>query len=110
MKTSADRSSFVRAFEQAGRSGQFSRAALFAIFEYLEEMETDTGSEIELDVVAICCDYSEYKSAFEAYKEYTSGPEDKELDEGAREAMALEYLRDKTQVIEFAGGVIVAAF
>lgn len=29
------------------------------MFDYLEQYEEETGQEIELDVVAICCDYSE---------------------------------------------------
>ncbi len=110
MKTTVNSYDFVRAFEQAGRKDQFSRAALFALFEYLEELEAGSGEEMELDVVAICCDYSEYASCWDAYKEYTSDPEDKELDEEAREAMALEYLCDNTSVISFDGGIVIASF
>ena len=110
MKQTVDSYGFVNAFENAGRKDQFSRAALFALFEYLEEIEQGSGEEMELDVVAICCDYSEYATAYEAYKEYTSDPEDKELDDEAKEAMALEYLRDNTQVIEFDGGIVIQSF
>lgn len=30
-----------------------------ALFEYCEEMEKDIGEELELDVIALCCDFSE---------------------------------------------------
>jgi hypothetical protein len=37
------------------RQNQFSYEALELLFDYLEELDPD----MELDVVAICCDYSE---------------------------------------------------
>ncbi len=110
MKTTVSAYDFVNAFDQCGRSDQFSRAGRFALFEYLEETEEGQGEEMELDVIELCCDYSEYPTAWEAYKEYTSDPEDAELSDEDREQMALEYLRDNTQVIEYDGGIIIAAF
>lgn len=59
MKTTVSRYDFERAFADAGRKDQFSYEGLKALFEYLEQYEEDTGEEIELDVIAICCDYSE---------------------------------------------------
>ena len=50
-------------FEDAFRSirpDNFSYSGLQALFEYLEEYEEDTGEEIELDVIALCCEYTEY--------------------------------------------------
>jgi len=41
------------------RREQFSRPALEALFEYLDDFSEEMGEDIELDVVAICCDYSE---------------------------------------------------
>ena len=42
-----------------------------ALAEYLEQDETDTGSELEFDPVAIRCDFGEYESSLEAAKGYT---------------------------------------
>lgn len=50
---------FIDRFEQAGRKEQFSYAGLRALFEYLESLEDDTGQPIELDVIALCCDFTE---------------------------------------------------
>lgn len=103
----------------------FSRAGLRALFESLKEYEESTGEELELDVVALCCDYVEYESAWDAMKEYQ--PEDMPVCEDtgvdanghgmdlveiseAQEKMALEWLQERTQVIEFDGGVIIAQF
>ena len=37
----------------------FSLMGLDCLFDYFEELEGDLGEEIELDVIAICCDYAE---------------------------------------------------
>ena len=30
------------------------------MFDHLQEYENDTGGELELDVIALCCDFTEY--------------------------------------------------
>lgn len=52
-------SSFVEAFRQHERQDQFSYGALRALFDYFEDMEEQGGQPLELDVIAICCEYSE---------------------------------------------------
>ena len=54
-----DKYSFVEAFKQSSRKDQFSDEALEAIFEYMEEYSANTGEAIELDIVAICCEWAE---------------------------------------------------
>jgi hypothetical protein len=58
MKTTVSIYDFRREFEQR-RPDNFTYEALGLLFEHIEQMESDNGQEIELDVVAICCDYSE---------------------------------------------------
>ena len=60
---------FIRAFEQV-RPDNFSRAGLSALYEYFEQLEEDTGNPIELDVIAFCCEYSEYESLEEFQEDY----------------------------------------
>jgi len=48
-------SQFRDQFHRCGRADQFSYEALGLLFDYL----SDCGSDIELDVVAICCEFSE---------------------------------------------------
>jgi len=79
-----------------------------ALVAYLEELEEDMGEPIEFDKVAIRIDYSEYASALEAATENGFTP-DESGDDDAEES-ALAWLQDRTQVIEFEGGVVVAAF
>ena len=58
--------SFTEAFEKI-RPDSFSHEGQKALYEYLEDLSEDIGTPIELDVIAICCEYSEYES-FEAFK------------------------------------------
>ena len=58
MKRSVNFSAFVDAFRAHGRYDQFGYDALQVLFGYLEELEADTGEEFELNVIAICCEYS----------------------------------------------------
>lgn len=87
----------------------FSYNGLWALFEYLEEYEESTGEQIEFDPVALCCEYSEHKSAKDASDQYgryydiDGTPEE-------IEHSALEWLESRTQVITFDGGVIIQNF
>ena len=75
----------------------------------LEQLEEDCGTEIEFDAVAIRCDYSEHHTALEAAKEYGFNPA-RVGSEEETEKLAIEWLQDKTEVIEFSGGVIIRSF
>lgn len=88
-----------------------------ALQEYLEDMSDDIGENIEFDPIAWCCEFSEYKTALEAYNEHhgvdddgvgTSVGDDNTAENA--EAQALEWLQDNTTVIEFDGGIIVQDF
>jgi hypothetical protein len=52
------------------RPDNFNYAGLRALYDYLEQLGEDTGEAIELDVIAICCDFSQYtiKEALEVYR------------------------------------------
>ena len=51
-------SSFANTFAKV-RPDNFSLEALELIYEFLTTYEDDTNREVELDVIAICCDFSE---------------------------------------------------
>ena len=69
MKQSVNMYDFERAFKRFERDN-FSYDGLKALFEYLEEFEDGTGEEVELDVIALCCDYMEYDSLNEYNNDY----------------------------------------
>jgi hypothetical protein len=86
----------------------FSRDAAMAIFFYFNELECEGVPPMEFNRVKIRCQFSEYGSAIEAATAHgwSSTPEP----EGENNQFALEWLRDRTTVIEFEGGVIVEHF
>jgi hypothetical protein len=97
----------------------FSRDAAMALFEYLEDLEEDCGEPQEFDRVAIRCGYSEYESAIRAAVDNGWKPmADTHDDDGnlrpsyeveeENNQFALDWLRDRTSVIEFDGGIIIA--
>ena len=94
------------------RKNQFSYNGKKALFEYLEQYEEDTGEEIELDTIALCCNFTEYETAIECANNYfdfaLSDVDNISAEEAEKEA--LEYLKNKTQVIEFEGGIIIQDF
>lgn len=105
MKQTVTEYMFVDSFRHAGRESQFSVPARRALFEYLEEFENSTGTELELDPVGICCEWCEYPSALEAAKAYG-------YQEGidSKDETPLEWLQNRTQVVEFEGGLVIQCF
>ena len=72
IKQTVTESDFRDAF-QAIRPDNFSYEGLGALYDYLENLSDDIGDDIELDVIALCCDYTEY-SEDEARREARHGP------------------------------------
>ena len=57
---------FLDEFKKYGREDQFSYGGKKALFHYLEEIL----DYIELDVISICCSYTEYNSLKEFCDDY----------------------------------------
>ncbi len=81
----------------------FSYGGACALFDYIEDLESNLQDEIIFDPVAIRCEFSEYESALEAINEYMPR-------ECFTEERAAEWLQDRTIVIPFHGGVIIQNF
>ena len=90
MITTINENDFIQAFKTMGRDGQFSHEALQELFKYYEEYENSTGETVELDVIAICCEWAEYQSQCEMKDDY-----DMSIKGGVDE------IKEKTTVIEF---------
>ena len=100
MKKTINYYDFRTEFREFGREEQFTRQGLKALFDYLEELGQDCGEEIELDVIALCCEFVEYDSLEDFHNEYDKN-----------DYPTLEVLRDHTQVIEIDNeSFIIAAF
>lgn len=61
---------FLEEFKKYGREDNFSYEGKKALFEYLNELSEDIGEPIELDIIAICCDFTEYDSLEEFNNDY----------------------------------------
>lgn len=70
MKKTISQREFIDAFETMDRANNFSYEGRKALFDYLERLEEDTGTEMELDVIAICCDFTEYENFEELQNDY----------------------------------------
>lgn len=70
MKQSITQSQFIDAFRDYGRENNFSYDGLVALYDWLEMLEDDTGEPIELDVIALCCEFTEYEDLAEFQTNY----------------------------------------
>lgn len=92
MKQTVSQYDFRDAFKQC-RPDNFSYEGLSALFDYLEQWEEDCGEELELDVIAICCDFSE-DTWQNIAANYRIDLEDCDDDEEKQQAVA-DYLSDE---------------
>lgn len=87
------KSGFIRAFRDAGRDDNFSRDGLELLFDYFE----DSGVQLELDVIGICCEYAE--NSIEAIIECYSIDIDEDMDEDDKVEAVEGYLNDHSTII-----------
>ena len=103
MKQTVNHYSFIEAFKSTNRKDQFSHDGLLALFDHITQLEESLGEETELDVIALCCSYTEYKDIDAFRNEYF------DIEELSDEE-ALEWLKDHTDVIEYDTGIIIQNF
>jgi len=91
MKQTIYLSDFRQAFKDMNRQNQFSYDGLEALYNMLE----DCAPDYELDVIALCCDYSE------------GSMEDLANDFGISERAVVTYLEDNTWFTELPNGSFI---
>ena len=47
-------------FKECGRENSFTRVGMETLFEHLEELSESCGWDIKIDVIELCCEWSEY--------------------------------------------------
>lgn len=100
-----NRDEFINAFDEYNRSENFSIEARGLIFDYLDGM----GENVELDPIAICCEFSEMEFN-EVAENYSEAPQPGEYDDVDDWVEALEeYLNDNTLLIGRAVGCFTFA-
>ena len=102
----------------------FTRAGAFALVEHLENIEEETGEEMDFDSVGIRCDWGEYANLMEWGKYHFADMMDAisklnlTLDGDGRVANGdaevddkiRDFIRESGELIEFDDGVIVSNF
>ena len=104
MKQTINEYQFKDEFQKC-RPNNFSYEGLTALYEYLEEYEEGTGEEIELDVIALCCDFTEYEDLEEFQSEYYDEIKGDKYED-------IEAIEEETLVIPIEGteGFIIQVF
>ncbi len=95
MKQSVYLSDFRTAFHNMDRGEQFSYEGLGVLFDYLEQYEQGTGEEMELDVIALCCEFAE-ETPEDIAASYDIDLSDVDDDEHGQ--AVIEWLDDHTSV------------
>ena len=88
---------FRAAFTDYDRNNEFSYDGLNALFDWLSEMANDCTEPYELDVIALCCEFTEYSDLAEIKQAYNT-------------INTIDDLHDRTIAIEFDGGIIIQDF
>ena len=105
MKQTINQTQFINAFQTWDTyKDNFSYHGLELLFGWLEELEEDTQFESELDVVGICCDFSEMDITefLQAYNPLTiSEGEFNDLSENDQVSLLEDYLCSETSFIGY---------
>ena len=96
MKTAVHFTDFRHAFKSI-RPDNFSHEGLEQLFDYIESYERDNDEDIELDVISLCCEYSEQHWKTIA-SDYSIELDNSESEEKQKQHV-MDYLCDSTSVI-----------
>ena len=93
MKTTVYLNEFRDYFNKI-RPNNFSYEGLGILYDYLLEYEDSTGEEIDLDVIELCCDYSEdsLSNIVDSYSIDLEGEDD-------HEQAVKDYLENETTLV-----------
>lgn len=100
---------------RSDENAYWSYTGALALIEYLQDLEDDLGEEMEMDVIALRSEFSEYESLIECAEDcLPDWKEDLNITEEDTEEdieqTIREYLHDHTLLLEFDGGIIVSYF
>ena len=90
-------SQFIDAFRDYNREDNFSYEGLCALYDWLHEVYEGSKQGFELDVIGLCCEFSEYSDIDEIAENYAN-------------IETLDDLWNYTCIIEFNGGIIIQDF
>lgn len=96
----------------------FSYHGAYALAEWLEDYSESVGEDVELDPIALACEFAEYPSLLDWAEEYWGEDRDEwdvgyvsdTDDEEELEDAIRAHIQDWGMLIEFSGGVLVSSF
>lgn len=97
MKTTVSISEFREAFASYDREN-FSYAGLEALYNWITELDDSCGTETELDVIALCCEFTEYVNLDEFHQNYNK--EDYETIDDVSNATSVIMIDDDSFIIQ----------
>lgn len=99
MKTTLTFNQFCDGFP-ANRQNTFSYNGKKALYNYLLDLEKETGEEIEFDPVAFCCEFAEYANINEYLDDYNTDIKKEDcLDEEEYKEKIKDTIKDETTFI-----------
>jgi|TARA_R110002074_G_scaffold328165_1_gene498656 hypothetical protein len=87
-------SQFHAEFHAYNRAQQFSYEAREALFDHLEELSESTDEPVVLDVICLCCEWTEYSCIGEVIDNYNH-------------VQSIEDLARYTQIIDLEDGALL---
>ena len=97
MKRTITEHEFIDAFK-GSYADSFTYEGKKALFEYFEQLEEDTGFDMEFDPIAIHCDFTEYDDFTEFLEEYEDYAKEHNIKE-------IDDIAEHTQLIRYDGGL-----
>lgn len=89
IKKTVNFSEFCDSFSEE-RKDTFTYEGKRALFDYLEQYSEDSEEDVELDIIALCCEYTEYENLEEYNGQYNYN---------GQHAESIEDIEEKTTVI-----------
>ena len=99
MKRTINRFQFRQGFLDSERKNHFSYDGLNELYEFFTEVEESMETELEYDVIAICCDYAEYDNLKEFQNDY--GKEYKSIEDIQNETVVIPIDNDSFIILRF---------
>lgn len=87
-----------------GRGDNFGYAGWNAIGDYLEQLSDDLGEDLEVDIVGICCEYSQADGIDDVWEQVVKfgdidDDEWEEMDDEEKLEAVQDYLQENTTVV-----------
>lgn len=94
---------FIEEFKNYHREDNFSYKGLIFLYNYLYDLSIDIDKPINLDIISLCCDYSEYKNVEDYLNDYENSHNQKEEYEEEEDFKKRieEEINYKTTLIKF---------